>query len=52
MRKKPDTRNTWIAARELEATTGLIAIPDARALPVAASELPFFSMQNFDLLID
>lgn len=49
---KLDTRDTWIAVRELEAAIGLIAIPDARGLPDAASVLPFFSMKNLDLLID
>jgi hypothetical protein len=51
-RMKLDTRDTWIAVRELEATIGLITIPDARGLPNATSVLPFFSMQNLDLLID
>jgi hypothetical protein len=51
-RMKLDTRAPRIAVRELEATIDLIAIPDVRRLPVAASVLPLFSLKNLDLLID
>jgi hypothetical protein len=49
---KLDTRDTWLAVRELEATIDLTGLRDARALPVEANVFAFFGMQDLDPLID